>query len=361
MTDINAFSSVIDAAETNGEALVIYDLDDRVAYANAHHRMLYEAIDFDSKPRFSDIFLHCVETRKFNHPDVYVEPEQWLANAVNSRQQNPTLRFLRRHRDNRVFVIKSVLVEGIGSYQTRSSLSPDMVDGVSDYCSYDKTGKPANNDPAVELSDLRGRMTDITAALDAWRTPCALVDRLGQIRHFNLAMGLLLDHEDGLSICGPHLKAHHREDHERMLGIIRRYANTRTGPGIATMRVRRRSGRAPYIISVNATVPGVSLLPHESAGAAMVLVADPDSGCTVGTQTLRQLYGLTELQAELATRLIRGDSSAKIANATGIPIEIFDACVLEVMDRMGVDGPIAFTQRMAEIAGILNAHQKSGW
>ena len=361
MTDVSAFSSVIDAAETNGEALVIYDLEDRVAFANQQHRVLYEAIDFDSKPRFSDIFLHCIETKKFNHPDVYTEPEEWLANAVSSRLQNPTLRFLRRHRDNRVFVIKSVRVDGVGSYQTRSSLSPDMVQGVSDYCSYDPNGRPANSDPAVELTDLRGRMTDITAALDAWRTPCVLVDRLGQIRHFNLAMGLLLDHEDGLSISGPLLKAHYKEDQERLLAIIRRYAKTRTGPGVATMRVRRRSGRSPYIISVNATVPGVSLLPHEEAGSALVLVADPDSGCTVGPQPLRQLYGLTELQAELATRLIRGDSSAAIAKATGIPMEIFDACVLEVMDRMGVDGPIAFTQRMADIAGILNAHQQSGW
>ena len=361
MTDVSAFSSVIDAAETNGEALVIYDLEDRVAYANRQHRSLYVGIDFDSNPRFADVFRHCIQARKFNHPGVYADPDRWLADAVNSRLQNPTLKFLRRHRDNRVFVIKSVRIEGVGSYQTRMPLSPDMVDGVSDYCSSEIVARKGQSGASDQMAELRNRMADLTAALDAWRTPCVLVNRLGQIRHFNLAMGLLLDYEDGLRISGPYLKTDYREDQERLLTLVRRYSITRTGPGVATMRVHRKSGRSPFVVSINSTVPGVSPLPQEEPASALLLVADPDSGCTVGTQTLRQLYGLTELQADLATRMIRGDSSEAICKATGIPGDIIKACILEVMDRMGVDGPVSFTQRMADIAGILNAHQRSGW
>lgn len=361
MTDIDAFSPIIDAAETHGEALVVYDLEDRVAFANAHHRSLYEAIDFDRRPRFTDIFWYCVEARKFSHPRVYVDPEAWLADTLRNRLLGPSLRFLRRHRDGRVFVIKNVRVDGVGSYQTRTALSQDMVNGIPEFSGFSDPPLAANTDPVSEVASLRSRVTEMTVALDAWRTPCLVADEEGRIRHFNQAMSLLLDREDGLRIHGPKLLADRNDDQMRLLAAIKRYANTRTGLALATMRIRRNSGLSPFVASISATMPGLSPLPFAETQSALVLVADPDAGCAVDARTLQQLYGLTALQAELATKLIRAESLKKIASAMKMQVEIVEAAVEELMDRMGVDSHIAFTQRMTDIAAIINPHRSPGW
>ena len=361
MYDMGAFSTIIDAADTHGDALVVYDNDDRVTFANGQHRDLYPEIDFDRHPSFADIFWHCVETGKFHHPRVYADPEAWLADTQQRRHVSPALRFLRRHRNGQVFVIRNVKVDGLGSYQTRTMLSPDMVTGIDEFGGAGKTLDPANRDPADELAAMRSRVTEMTSALDAWRVPCALVEGTGELRHFNYAMGLLLDCEDGLRIRPPKLVADHAADHRKLQETIRRYAKARTGLGVATMRVRRLSDRPPYVVSVNATAPGANPQPDVETGSALVLVADPDAGCMVDSGTLRRLYGLSEFEADLATRLVRSETLAEIALTLGKPVEVVRACVREVMDRMGVEGPIDFTQRMADIAEIITPYRSPGW
>ncbi len=361
MTDLRAFSSVIEAAQTTGDALVIFDVEDRIIFANERHREIYDNIDHDKYPTFTDVFWSCVKSGRFDHPLVYEDPKTWLADTLRGRLEHPSVRFLRRHRDGSAFVIRNVRVDGIGSYQTRTSLSPTMATGVVDFCSFDPSASPQDAGSAAEIADLRNRVADMTAALDAWRAPCALISDAGQVRHFNHAMSLLLDQEDGLRLAGPSLQADFLEDHKRLLAKIKRYAHTRAGSAVATMRVRRNSGRPPLVVSINATTHGLAPLVRAPIGSVIVLVADPDSACAVDARTLRHLYDLTEFQADLATRLVRAESLSAIAADLGTSEVKLDAAARELMVRMGVDTLVGLTQCMCDIAGIIRPHRNNGW
>lgn len=82
------------------------------------------------------------------------------------------------------------------------------------------------------------------------------------------------------------------------------------------MRLMRSSGRIPYPVFV-APVAFEDSGPFAQSPAALIMVHDLTSSGAVGIRELRQLYGLTEIEAKLAQALASGHDVESAAAALG--------------------------------------------
>jgi DNA-binding CsgD family transcriptional regulator len=130
-------------------------------------------------------------------------------------------------------------------------------------------------------------------------------------------------------------------------GLLSDAAKTGDGKGVragGVLRLARPSGR-PALEVVVTPIRRESSPLFDGRGTAAVFVADPDARAELPPR-LRQLYGLTRVEAEVAARLVKGMGLPEIAEDLGVTIHTVRGHLKRLFAKTN-------THRQAELVRVL--------
>lgn len=136
-----------------------------------------------------------------------------------------------------------------------------------------------------------------------------ILDEQHRVLESNQAARDLLAENDGLSLLDDGLRAANERDDRALQRLIGQVQEQRLQPGpqiAEAITLQRPSGRA----SLGVVVQSLPRLdgPEGRQPALVVYLRDPQRKASVHQQTLRQLFGFTRTEAELAVQLAHGHS-----------------------------------------------------
>lgn len=157
----------------------------------------------------------------------------------------------------------------------------------------------------------------LDSVFELLRTPAILVDHRARVLRTNKRAVKVLASSDALFVRGGCLRANMPDDTSRLetaCATAGRRAQ-KAGPPGETMRIGSSSsqGAVQLIIFPITSMEKSSTRPD--GACAIVLIDEPTVGPEPSTGLLRELYGLTVAEAEIAARIAMGDELAEIADA----------------------------------------------
>lgn len=197
------------------------------------------------------------------------------------------------------------------------------------------------------LRGLDHRGADVAELIGAVRHAIFVIDCRGAIVHMNGAAARILDSRDGLrgragtiEACRP------TTDRELKVAIGQSVApDSRGCPRGATVTCPRPSGKWPYIVHL---LPlGRESVP-ESGGRALLIVVDPDDKPCPTTTLMRNIFGMTRAEAEVAVRILNGEGLKPISEELSLSLATVKTHLQHVFDKTQ-------THRQAELVRLLLA------
>ena len=158
-----------------------------------------------------------------------------------------------------------------------------------------------------------------TAALDWLADGVALLRADGRVLHANEIYLAIARRGDGIRTRRGMVEIADAAGHAQFANAIA--GHTRTGPDAATcdIVVPRRGNAPPYIVSVRPLVVAARELRHASADI-IVFVHDPMQRTAGTARMLRNLFGLTAAEADLARALQAGIAPSSYAAARAVTL-----------------------------------------
>jgi DNA-binding CsgD family transcriptional regulator len=150
--------------------------------------------------------------------------------------------------------------------------------------------------------------------------------------------GLRADH-DGLSADRPRLSLALRTL------IARAVAAPAEAGGGGMLALARASLKRPLSVLVS-SLPNFHGAPFTSVPVALVLVTDPERSAALSPDYLRQLYGLTRMEAAVATAAAEGESRKAIGEKLGMAQPTVGSHLAQIFRKTG-------THRQAELVRLL--------
>lgn len=169
-----------------------------------------------------------------------------------------------------------------------------------------------------ELAASAQGTTRVLGVVEAVHHGVVIVESGGGVVHLNTAAERIVQAGDGIGIRSGRIVAASRQTERRLNGALHAALNEDAGVRHGrSFLCERPSGKRPYVIHV---------LPlHRSTcdetlndATALVLVIDPEHENRPGPGLLRQLYNLTNTEAEIALRLTRGDDLKQISDELSV-------------------------------------------
>lgn len=207
--------------------------------------------------------------------------------------------------------------------------------------------------PAGAPADDAGASALLIAAIE--RVPFALtiVDYGGTVATANEPARRILARRDGLSTVGGILEAHVPAETRQLRMMIRETLLKPEGdwPAHGILTLSRPSGRQPLILLVR---PLRACTPSclEACGRAMVLINDlewPAPGCGY---LLRQTFGLTLAEAEVAASLMDGHEPRQIAERRGVRVSTIRTQIRNILAKCRVSRQIDLVKLIARLPGV---------
>lgn len=166
----------------------------------------------------------------------------------------------------------------------------------------------------LDVSQRHGAL--LAQALGHSTNAVVLLDGDGRVVYTNAAARAILAQGDGLYVEGDRLRAVRKASSDALQRLLDGAAMA-VGLKGATIAVPRRSGRSAYLLVVVPAGHAASALGADRATWA-VLIADPAATPQVSEEQLRELYGLTEREAQIALLLASGETVGDAATTLGI-------------------------------------------
>jgi DNA-binding CsgD family transcriptional regulator len=160
------------------------------------------------------------------------------------------------------------------------------------------------------VAELDNRVRDITTVIDVIRHGIVIVDSERRVAHMNSAAECILAVSDGLCMDSGRVEASHAATDKRMQsGIARACTESCTGArGGDSLACNRPSGKRPYVVHI---LPLATEDP--SAARALVVLIDPEQEVEPPKMLIRRLFGLTDAEADVALRVMRGEGLKPIS------------------------------------------------
>ncbi|MFC7475829.1 LuxR C-terminal-related transcriptional regulator [Dankookia sp. GCM10030260] len=207
----------------------------------------------------------------------------------------------------------------------------------------------------LRVAEADGDRRALVSALETLPHAALLVDGAANVLRTNAAGAALLAARDGLQsdrARGGALRARHAEE---TAALRRMVAAAVDAPGLGADGAeplclsRPPPSRPPLIVAVlSLGAAGASSLGLPPAAAALLLVTDPAHRPDPPSRTvLREAFGLTRAEAEVAARAGQGEEVARIAEALGITQGTTRLHLHRVFGKTGV-------HRQAELALVLS-------
>jgi DNA-binding CsgD family transcriptional regulator len=143
----------------------------------------------------------------------------------------------------------------------------------------------------------------------------AVVNAQREVLFCNDAMQNVIAHKDALDVQGNRLVALRQEDDRKLDSLVRRSAtNTvEAAPNQSFMALPRPAPHAAYGVAIQRMT---SDSPSEPVVA--IQISEADRGLELSRTAIREFFGLTPTEAEIAARLADGNNINEIATALDI-------------------------------------------
>ena len=152
------------------------------------------------------------------------------------------------------------------------------------------------------------------AILDASTTASFLLSASGRLLYMNKAGATLCSDRDGVMERNGHLVPARPERRTEWAAQVSAASSSRRHPGGALMLAR--SGKSPLQVLVSPFRADTS----KRTGRVLVLATEPDRPMQFPDTVLRQLYGLTAAETEVANGLLTGFAPEAIATIRGVSV-----------------------------------------
>ena len=188
---------------------------------------------------------------------------------------------------------------------------------------------------------------DITAVIDTIRHGIVVVESDRDVVHLNAAAEQILTARDGLCMRSKRIEATRGSTNDHLHSSISHACvpqqnGARKGDSLACTRP---SGKRPYIIHVLPLTTD-----DHSPTRALVMIIDPELEPEPPKTLIRRLFGLTNAEADVALRVMRGDGLKPISDDMALSIATIKTHVHHIFDKTD-------THRQAELARLLLAIQ----
>ncbi|MFJ9368919.1 helix-turn-helix transcriptional regulator [Nocardia sp. NPDC101769] len=183
------------------------------------------------------------------------------------------------------------------------------------------------------------------SVLDRHRHGLALVSGCGRVDYANPAALAIVRAGDGLRLGGQaRLESNDPAVSRRLRRLLA--AAVQTGPSNAAARllIPREGNRPPLTVSILPLGPGSQESPRRTA---LMVVVDPEREEPGSRETLRELYGLTRAESQVAFEVLRGSGLASVAEELYISINTARTHLRQVFAKTG-------TCRQAELVRLLS-------
>jgi DNA-binding CsgD family transcriptional regulator/PAS domain-containing protein len=198
------------------------------------------------------------------------------------------------------------------------------------------------------LEGLSRRVSDLTAAIEVARHAVVIIGVRRRVLHLNSAAERLLATGDGLSIgASGSISAIVPSVDRRLQGLAA--CALGDGPSEApsggSFVCPRPSGRRAYVVHV-VPLPADQGRWDTTCRRALVLIIDPAHVRKLDSTVLRQLYGLTKTEADVAVRVLRCDGLRPVADELEVTLPTVRSHLQHVFDKTD-------THRQAELVHLL--------
>lgn len=196
------------------------------------------------------------------------------------------------------------------------------------------------------LAELENRSRDITAVIDVMRHGIVIIDAGRRVVQMNSAAERILMAGEGLHVHSGQLEALHTATNKQLQSSITHACKgsrdgARGGDSLACSRLQ---GRRPYVIHV---LP-LATPEDPSAARALVIIIDTDQNAEPPKMLLRRLFGLTNAEADVALRVMRGDGLKPISADLELTMATIKTHLQHIFDKTD-------THRQAELVRLLLA------
>jgi DNA-binding CsgD family transcriptional regulator len=201
------------------------------------------------------------------------------------------------------------------------------------------------------LEEIRDGALDL---VEHWRRGCVVISREGDVLYANGAANEIVAACDGLGLDRRGLRAAAASEHAALLRLVGRACKAdgdrpRSGGRIA---ISRHSGRRPYLIQVlplGSNRAGILARP----AAALAIIIDSEREVRLPRGDLRDLYGLTAAEADVAIRVLEGHGLQFAAQDLHIGLSTARAHLKHIFEKTG-------THRQAELVRLLMELEAGG-
>jgi DNA-binding CsgD family transcriptional regulator/PAS domain-containing protein len=207
------------------------------------------------------------------------------------------------------------------------------------------------------LGDADLRATQAEAVLDQLAVGVILADAGGRPVHFNRRAEALIARADGLFLEPSGIAAARPDETRRLRRAIALAATagtaaagldsaTRAAAAGSRMLISRPSGRRPLVAAV---IPFRTEAVERGGGRvarAAIFLSDPDRADAPAATVLRDLFGLTPAEAEVAVEIGRGEGLQSVADRLSIAATTARTHLARIFDKTG-------TSRQAELVRLL--------
>jgi DNA-binding CsgD family transcriptional regulator len=167
--------------------------------------------------------------------------------------------------------------------------------------------------------------------------------------HLNTAAERILRAGDGLHIRSGQITAASEFTDRKLqralcVALVDDSSNIRSGRSLIC---ERPSGKRPYIIHV-LPLHRAATAETSSDATALVLIIDPEQEPEPAVALLRRLHGLTNTEAQVALRIVRGADLKQVSEELSVSVTTVRTHLQHVFDKTG-------THRQAELIRTLLA------
>jgi DNA-binding CsgD family transcriptional regulator len=209
-------------------------------------------------------------------------------------------------------------------------------------------------DPArhvlARLDQLEALRDALESALDWLATGYLLVDREGRVLKMNRAAQAIVQRCDGLSMRGGMLEASDGQAAVTLREAIRRASDGEVQSaaavgGIVHLSRARARPLTVILVPIHHGLPGHSVDPGVLVA---LLIPEVEVGRQKSGQFLRDLYGLTQREADIAADLLQGHRVSDIARLRELSVNTIRTHLKRLLEKTG-------TTRQADLLRVLVA------
>jgi DNA-binding CsgD family transcriptional regulator len=202
-------------------------------------------------------------------------------------------------------------------------------------------------DMATRLKRVAGDGRSLKAALDWLADGVALIRADGTILYANDALQAIARRGDGFRIRKGTFVFADSETRARFATAAAAIVRLHAGDAATDLAVSRGAGMPPYLLSMRPLLPSERNGDVDRRAVAIVFVRDPLSRNPAANEILREVFGLTRAEADVARALQAGMSAAQYAREHDVSLNTVYTHLRRIKEKMRCN-------RMGELLGKLN-------